>query len=98
MLTVVAVLEAKPGKEQELERTLMELVPPTRQEAGCINYDLHRSRDDSRMFMFYENWVDRKSLDAHLATPHLTAFKEKAADLLAGPLEITLYEMISEPR
>ena len=43
-VSLVAYLQAKPGKEQELVDTLLSLVGPTRQEAGCIDYHLHRVR------------------------------------------------------
>jgi quinol monooxygenase YgiN len=45
--------------------------------------------------MLYENWVSMKDLEEHLAMPYLEAFKAKAADLLAEPLEIAFWEMIS---
>jgi quinol monooxygenase YgiN len=48
--------------------------------------------------MFYENWVSKKDLDEHLEMPYLRAFKAKAAELLAEPLDITLWEMISKPK
>jgi quinol monooxygenase YgiN len=47
--------------------------------------------------MLYENWVSKKALDEHLAMPYLEAFKTKAGEILAEPLDITLWEMISEP-
>src|SRR5689334_15311839 len=42
-LTVVAELVAKPGMEEDLRRELMKIVEPTRNEDGCIQYDLHVS-------------------------------------------------------
>ena len=56
---------------------------PTRSEEGCINYDLHQSKEDLSRFMFYENWKSQEDLDKHLQMPYLTAFREKAGDLLA---------------
>lgn len=73
-LTVVARLKAKPGREGELERALRDLVEPTRAEAGCINYDLHRSQQDPGLFVFHENWESRELWDAHMRSPHLEAF------------------------
>ncbi len=95
-LTVVAYIKAKPGKEEAVREELMGLVGPTRNEPPCINYDLHRSKDDPALFMFYENWESKADLDKHLETPHLNAFKAKAGDLLAEPLKVELFEMISE--
>lgn len=96
-LTVVAYIKAKPGKETAVQDELLALIQPTRNEPPCINYDLHRSKTDPALFMFYENWQSKEDLDAHLNTPHLNAFKAKADDLLAEPLKVELFEMISEP-
>jgi quinol monooxygenase YgiN len=94
-VTVVAIIKAKPGLESRVEQELTALVLPTRAEADCINYHLHRDGKDPSVFMFYENWVSRASLDEHLQKPHLKAFLEKADELLAAPLDVQLYEMIS---
>ena len=68
----------------------MTLVPQTRAEAGCINYDLHQFTEDKSVFIFYENWVTLNDLDGHMEMPYLRVLKAKAADLLAEPLDITL--------
>ena len=96
MITLVAIAQAKPGREKVLEETLLALVPQTRQEAGCINYDLHRSLNKPGMLMFYENWVDRAALEKHRMMPYMVDLRAKAADLLAEPLQIELYERISQ--
>lgn len=93
-LTVVAVLKAKPGQETALRQELLALIPTTRQEPGCINYDLHQAVDQPGHFLFHENWTSKKDLDDHLARPHLTAFLAKANELLAEPPQITLWEKI----
>jgi quinol monooxygenase YgiN len=94
-LTVVARIKAKAGMEAKVKEVLLGLVAPTRQEAGCINYDLHQALDDKSLFVFYENWLSKKDLDEHLQTPYLQAFLGKVDDLLAEPVDITLWEMIS---
>jgi len=47
-------------------------------------------------FMFYENWKSMEDLEKHRETPHLKAYKQKAGSLLAKPIEVTLFEMMSE--
>jgi quinol monooxygenase YgiN len=51
---VIARIKAKPSMEERIREGLMELGFPTRKEEGCINYDLHRYKDDPSIFMFYE--------------------------------------------
>ena len=96
-LTVVARIKAKPGMEATVQEALMALVGPTRSEAGCINYDLHQSQDDKTLFLFYENWTDKKDLGEHLAMPYLKGFLDRADELLAEPVNISLWDMISQP-
>ena len=91
-VTVLARIHAKPGMEAQTREALEGLIEPTHAEAGCINYDLHTSTDDPAQFMFYENWTSKEALDQHLATPHLQAFIGKESQLLAKPVEITLWE------
>ena len=95
-VTVLARIKAKPGLEQQVAEALTALVQPTRSEAGCINYDLHQSFDDKTLFMLYENWTSKKDLDEHLNMPYLRTFLSKAEDVLAQPVEITLWEMTTQ--
>jgi quinol monooxygenase YgiN len=93
--TIVAFLRAKPGKRDELREVLEGFVAPTREEEGCVDYHLHASDDDPDLFMFYENWRSRKDLDDHLGKPHLTPLRERGEELLATPVEIRSYTMLS---
>ena len=96
-LTVVAKIKAKAGLEDKVKAELLNLITPTRKESGCLNYDLHQSQEDKGLFLFYENWTSRQDLDDHLKTPHLQAFLGKSGELLAEPIEITFWDMISQP-
>jgi len=93
-LTVLACITAKPGCEEEVFKELCTLLEPTHAEAGCINYDLHRSQDNPARFFLYENWRSRKALDEHLAMPYLQAFLGKADALLAEPVDITFWNIV----
>lgn len=96
MTTLIAYVKAKPGKEAELKKTLMGLVGPTRKEAGCVDYHLHVSDEDPRMFLFYENWRSRKDLDEHLTMPYLVEFFGKRDQLVEGDIPLHFYTMLSE--
>jgi quinol monooxygenase YgiN len=82
LLTVIAYMKAKPGKEDELRQALTALIEPTRAESGYVNYDLHESVEQPGLFFFYENWESPEHLDAHLETPHLVDFAGRTGDLL----------------
>ncbi|MCC6465942.1 MAG: antibiotic biosynthesis monooxygenase [Planctomycetes bacterium] len=96
MLTVIAKVRAKPGKEQVVEAELRALVAPTRRETGCLNYDLHVSQTEKGVFLFYENWTSREALDAHARSPHMNAWRVRQPELLAHAVELGLFEMLTE--
>ena len=77
-VTVVAIHVAKPGSEADLEAALKELIAPTREEAGFIQYDLHRDLDEPRRFLFFELWESRELLQQHSKSDHLANFRQKA--------------------
>lgn len=89
-LTIVANIHAKPGQEEQLLSELTKLVEPTRDEDGCIQYDLHRNNDDPAHFMFYETWKTRDLWQLHKHTAHITAFREVAKDVMDT---MVVYEM-----
>lgn len=82
-VTVVAEMLAKPGREADLRRELLDMVEKTRTEEGCVQYDLHVALDEPGRFVFYENWASPETLKAHSQSAHLKAFGEKAPELVA---------------
>ncbi|MFO7777408.1 MAG: putative quinol monooxygenase [Nitriliruptoraceae bacterium] len=87
-LTVIARLQAKPGRGDELLEALTPLVQETRKETGCVHYDLYRSPEDPTLFAFHETWASREHWEAHNASPHVSAFGARAGDLLDGAAQV----------
>lgn len=94
-VSVVARVKAVKGMEERVRQECLALVAPSRTDAGCINYDLHQSEDDPALLLFYENWTSKEDLDRHLDAAHSLRFDERTEGMLDGPVEITLWEMIS---
>jgi quinol monooxygenase YgiN len=89
-LTIVASIRAKPGHEDLVYAELENLVGPTRQEKGCIQYDLHRNNDESGHFLFFENWENREVWQRHMCSDHLVRFKAATEGVIE---ELTIDEM-----
>jgi quinol monooxygenase YgiN len=88
LLTIIATLRAKPGKEQELRQAAEAVVEPTRREEGCIAYHLHQGIEDPAVFCFYENWASPDALEAHMKAPHFRELAAKLDDLLDEAMNI----------
>lgn len=92
MLTFTAKLMVKAGQEAEFERIMRAAVPKVREEPGNHAYVFHRSTDNSRVFMFYEEYDDQAALDAHRA--HLKALGIDLRERLDGPPTLEFYEKL----
>jgi quinol monooxygenase YgiN len=85
-MTMVVIFRARPGLEETLGDALRALVGPTRAEAGCLAYDLHRSIEEPDVYFFTETWASAAHHRAHDATGHVRAFGVAKPDLLAEPM------------
>lgn len=85
-LSVVAVFRARPGREIALGGALRAMLSPTRDEAGCLNYDLHSADDDPTLFFFQETWRSADDHRAHLDTPHVRHLLEITPGMLLEPI------------
>lgn len=82
---VVAHIHAKPGLQRELQSVLESFVAPTRQEDGCLRYDLFVDLDDPNKFTFIEEWASREALEQHGRSAHIAAGRAKFPELLSQP-------------
>ena len=92
MLVVVAVMKAKAGMEQEMEKALRNIIPKVEAEKGTLAYTLHRSKKEPGKFLFYEKYQDKEALKEHSSTPHFTELFGKIGPLLDGSPVIEMYE------
>ena len=95
MITLVANMQAKPGKEKELEAALQTVFPKVQLEQGTVAYVLHRSKNNAGQFFFYEKYQDQQALDNHGSTPYLKALFREISELLLEKPEIKLYEEVA---
>ncbi len=92
MLTFTAKLTVKPGQEAEFERVMRAAVPKVREEPGNHAYVFHRSTENPRVFMFYEEYDDQAALEAHRA--HLRELGIDLRAMLDGPPVLEFYDKL----
>jgi quinol monooxygenase YgiN len=89
-LTIVANIIAHSNQVQLVKSELEKLVPITRGEQGCLQYDLHQDNTNPAHFVFYENWESRELWQTHMNAPHLAAYMTNTEGAVT---EFTLNEM-----
>ncbi|TWT72798.1 putative quinol monooxygenase YgiN [Posidoniimonas polymericola] len=93
MIHVIATLSLKPGVRDEFLKIFTKLTPVVQAEEGCIEYgaaiDEPTGMDVQQMagsdaVIVVEKWESVSALEAHLAAPHMEAFRQETAEMSAG--------------
>lgn len=89
-LTIIANVYANPDKIDLVKDELEKLIPVTRAEKGCLQYDLQQDNERPEYFLVYEVWESRELWQAHMNAPHLSAYIDATEGAVA---EFTIREM-----
>ncbi|KAB2385959.1 putative quinol monooxygenase [Actinomadura montaniterrae] len=84
-VSLYGFLTPKPGHSDDLRKLLMDLVEPSREHTGSLQYHLHEQADGR--FFLYEVWRSQEDLDRHNATTLLRDFMAKVPEHMEGAPE-----------
>ncbi len=84
MIYVIATLTIKPGTAVDVFAAVGPCIEATRNEAGCLSYDLNQSLTDENTLVFVERWKSRADLNQHFKQPHMVEWREKGAQYIDG--------------
>ncbi|HEV8057900.1 MAG TPA: antibiotic biosynthesis monooxygenase [Actinomycetota bacterium] len=90
---VLARLEAKPGKEEEVATFLAGALPLAEQERATTAWFAIRIGPST--FGIFDVFPDDAGRDAHLSGPIATALMEKASELLSEPPTIEKVDLLA---
>jgi (4S)-4-hydroxy-5-phosphonooxypentane-2,3-dione isomerase len=92
MVVLAVTWMAKAGHESEVAAVFTKLMEESRKEPGCLMYQVHRHKTDSRRFFIYEQYKDDAGLEGHRAAPHFLQYAKKELPKLADRVEGHLFE------
>ena len=93
-LRVIARVKARPDYVAQVQDILRALVDATRQEPGCLSYELLQNNSDPADFVFVEQWASAAAEQAHFVTPHLLSALQQLVGLLASEPQICRYGVV----
>ena len=65
----------------------------TRAEEGCLDYEFWSDLTQRGRFHVFEVWESAAHLEAHIATPHLQAFRAARAEMNVLGFDLRKYEV-----
>lgn len=89
------VSRLNPKQPNTARQLLAALVEQSRQEAGCVRYELYQQAATPHVFQTVEQWKDEAAAKAHMGTPHVGAAIAAARPLFAAPPEILAYTKLA---
>jgi quinol monooxygenase YgiN len=92
-LAILAVLEAKPGKEKEVEAFLKSALPLAQAEPATARW--YALKLGPSKFGIFDTFADQAGRDAHLGGAIAKALFAKADELLAKPPAIEQPEILA---
>lgn len=93
-LALLARVEAKPGKEEEVAAFLRSALPLAENEPGTISW--YAFRIGSSTFGIFDTFNDEAGRQAHLSGQIAAALMAKASDLLAKPPVIEKLDVLAQ--
>jgi quinol monooxygenase YgiN len=95
MIVVAGRIRIRPERREEAIRVALRMAEATRAEPGCRTYQFFADLADPAAFFIFEEWDSDEALASHFQTAHMAAFRQQLPGLLAEPLAITRYEVVS---
>lgn len=92
-VTVVAVLQAKPGMADRVIEAFAQVSPLVHNESGCELYAAHREHDGDSIVMI-ERWTSLEELQAHADGDPLRRLNELTEDILVKPYDVWFLEPV----
>jgi quinol monooxygenase YgiN len=100
MISVVAILTAKPGEGPALLAAVQANLAAVRAEEGCIEYgpaldapfSPAKFGDDAVIVL--EKWATPEALAAHGKAPHMATFSASIRDIMAGRPSIHILQPV----
>lgn len=96
MITITAILRAKPGTEATMERALRDVAASVAAgEPGTVGFFISRKRGDPALFTTYERFVDAAAMEAHNRSAAVARCFETIRPILAAEVVLETCEEIS---
>ncbi len=92
-LALLALLDAKAGKEKELEEFLKSALPLAQQEPGTTSW--YALKLGPGRFGIFDTFKNEDGRNAHLTGPIAKALMAKADELLAKPPQIEKVDLLA---
>lgn len=88
MIKVIAKCDVLDSKRAEFVQNATQLVNKSREEAGCVLYELFHDLENTNIYFFLEEWKSDTHLNYHSESDHFKEFFGKIMTTLNSNPEV----------
>ncbi len=92
MIIVNAKFFIKDDKREEFLKEAEELIAASKQEEGCLGYNLYEAVLSTNEFVMIENWASVEAIEKHNTNPLLLAFAQNISNYSVKKPELQIVE------
>jgi quinol monooxygenase YgiN len=93
-IVVVTHVDTVGGAQADAPGLLTRLAEASRQEQGCVRFDVLQHTMRANHFTVIEIWENQQALDAHAAALHTKQYRDGLQPISGSPLDERLYEVV----
>jgi quinol monooxygenase YgiN len=95
MIVVVGRVRTDARRRARLVEIGQRVAAASRQEPGCISYELYQDSEDENAFLFVEQWDSEAALRQHFATAHIAEFMGAIPETLVAEPDVKFHTVAS---
>jgi len=93
-VAVFASFRPRSGESKAFLAAMRAMIRDSRNEPGCLRYDLFRAETETTGYHLFEVYVDAGAVEAHRSSDHYRHYRRVVPDLLAEPIGVVVLEPI----
>jgi quinol monooxygenase YgiN len=93
-VSVLVSVTVQAGMEEELLAAMQKIIVASREEPGCLHYDVVQSVDEPRHFKFIEKFKDHDAFEFHINQSHIKHFDNIVRPKMVESIVVELFSGI----
>jgi quinol monooxygenase YgiN len=91
VILVAGTFRVPPAELAAFKAHMLTMLAASRADDGCLSYSYAEDVAEPGLIRVFETWRDRESLDLHMRTPHLQAWRASWAEHGVGERQLQVY-------
>ena len=93
MIVVAGTFRVPPAELEAFRPHMLQMLAASRAEDGCLSFSYAQDVAEPGLIRVFETWRDRESLERHMQTPHLQAWRASWGAHGVGERQLDVYDV-----